>query len=180
MPFQRYSYNKAMHTEYDVLFEELTTRADAIITDYAQSVDDLWHRHCELVEMIPIEYRLFLLCSTLDGEIMNGGLIQYFYNHLGMHCDSTLCLLGNIGAEQIYDIYRRAVKVYYSYSILFQSARERDGKAINHDAFISLYESAPLQMLDELTIEYESACREKPLQWYAVNYTLTHKNQYFE
>ncbi len=179
MDFERISYLSMKGHYYEEVFEALCENSEKLVESYTETPDDLWHRHCELVCMVPFEYRMFLLGSTLDGEIINGGLIQYFYNHRGIHNEDTLQTLEIIGATDIYRVFHQAVEQYNLLAHFFSSARKADEKSVKLNNFRNLSDVPEMDFFNKLDIEYETCCNNKPLLDYFVEYTLANRERYF-
>ena len=55
------------------------------------------------------EEQVFYICSSLDGEVNNGGFSQYLYNSSGNHANRVAACLEAIGAMKTAGICRKAM-----------------------------------------------------------------------
>ncbi len=178
MNFERIPFNSIVGLSDEEVFYILHNRTIDLMKSYAKNPEDIWNYNCELVGMVPFEYRIFILGITLDREISNGGFIQYFSNHLGSHNVDTLDALKTVGAMGMYEVFQKAVEKYSQKSNIFLTTRYEDKKSIELNCDIDTVENPELKIFEKYDVEYDY-CDEKPLCQYFVEYAHTNKDLYF-
>jgi hypothetical protein len=176
MSFDRISFSSVVGLSDEKVFFILYSKANDLMRSFVKTSEGMWHRNCVLVSMVPFEYRMFILGSTLDSEINNGGFIQYFSNHLG----DMLQALKMVGAMGAYEVFKKAVEQFSHVSHIFWAIRYADEKSIELNCDIHSVENYELEeIFSKYDIEYDY-CDDKPLSTYFVEYAHANSKLYFK
>ncbi|MCI0357371.1 MAG: DMP19 family protein [Planctomycetaceae bacterium] len=105
---------------------------------------------------LPIGLRIVHDYTVFDGDVLNGGIVQFFENHTPREVHETLRLLRRIGAVESAEVLAKAIEVFIrKYDWPTESdERWRDRKA---------YGDPELQSLDKLRCNEESSARDYDL-----------------
>lgn len=159
------------YTMVDIAYAELKHMAESI------SINEVnW---CQLSNELPSIYRIILLPSILEGEVMNGGLIQYFNNHEGSHNIETRLALASLNAVDYLSIFNNAISVFEREFSLFQCAWQIDEANGSLEGFTSLYDKEALAELDQLDGQFYAIEDNEPIVQYIGRYARAHINDYF-
>ena len=91
-------------------------------------------------------FRYIYITWALDGEVNNGGFIQYFYNTSGMYAADLTDALHNIRAYKTEKIAAAAIAVYNKERALHEKVKKEGSM----ESFMSSYGESELGKLDEL------------------------------
>lgn len=91
-------------------------------------------------------FRYIYITWALDGEVNNGGFIQYFYNTSGMYAADLTDALRNIRAYKTEKIAADAIALYNKERALHEKVRKEGSM----ESFMSSYGESELGKLDEL------------------------------
>ncbi len=91
-------------------------------------------------------FRYIYITWSLDGEVNNGGFIQYFYNSSGLFAGDLAEALHNIKALKTEKIALEAIAVYNKERAIHEKVKQ-DGSM---ESFMSSYGESELGRLDEL------------------------------
>lgn len=64
------------------------------------------------VDSLPKGLQFVYYFYVFDGDVLNGGIRQFFYNHSRSEVQKTLLLMESIGATESADLIKRAMGVY--------------------------------------------------------------------
>ena len=123
-------------------------------------VRDLWlslvdrvHKKPGGFEGLIDDEKLYFAVSVLDGEVYNGGMVQFFSNSSGEYFDEVVAGLKSLGAESSLKLLQQATK------ILFGNKTPDKGRATRWDQMRQIPESLADQ-LPEWCIELDSIDRQ--------------------
>ena len=92
----------------------------------------------------------FIAVIMLDGQVLNGGFVQFYYNGYNNLGIDYVQAFKNAGLDKLAQIISEANKVYETIKHTFPSTDNYDT-----DAFTKLYEDSPLSQFDERYAELE-------------------------
>lgn len=105
-----------------------------------------------IVASLPPPMRVAVTTYIMDGEIGNGGFIQYFYNGTGRYADLAVDDLRRVGAGAFADVLAKALAVYAVEKRTIDKAKR--AWFGGNRAFSNLYKKSKLVEVDK--------------EWYAV------------
>lgn len=123
-------------------------KLEMAVIDY---IIDIWLKGCGEEESAAVKklspgFRNIYITWALDGEVNNGGFIQFFYNTSGAYNDELASALHDIGAFKTEKIAIEAISVYNKERALHQKVK-KDGTM---KSFMSSYGESGLGRLDDL------------------------------
>jgi hypothetical protein len=140
----------------------------------ARRSDDGW------LPLVPRPFRAIYAVWSLNGEVNNGGLDQYFWNTDGEQIDAARDGLAIIGAAATSQVFERAVKSYEANrSILMRFKRVAVrllNSGLRRKAWEKFAESYKHSDLESLTSEFYRT--ESDLKVALVNYIRRHLDQF--
>lgn len=97
----------------------------------------------EHVELLSAPARTLYFVEALDGEVLNGGFIQFFSNSSGKYAHETLAALQEIGALRAAGLLQRAIDTFPDKRVPVQRRARNDA-----------LENADSEILEALDTEY--------------------------
>ena len=83
-----------------------------IFTHVQDRIGGNWDREYEIVKSLPIGQQMIYTTLTLEGEVANGGFLQYFWNSSGQFAMEALAGYRLIGASQHAKLTEQAINVF--------------------------------------------------------------------
>lgn len=125
--------------------------------------------HDAFIESLPRGLQLHKYLVVFDGDILNGGIRQFFRNHSPWEVEQTVAALEEIGAQESADLIRRAIAVHEEQLGWERWERGSREKYIGPGYTDPEYEDQPvLDAFDEARCDDDASARD---------YTLLHAYQ---
>lgn len=132
----------------DILKSIPDDRLEMAIIDYITDIrlKENYKEEYHITKTLSKGMQYIYITWELDGEVNNGGFIQYFYNSSGVFAGDLIEALHNIKAFKTEKIAAEAITVYNKERTLHEKVK-KDGSI---ESFISSYGESELGRLDEL------------------------------
>lgn len=109
-------------------------------SDYASTLDEVMKYNPGM--------RAVYLISTLDGEVLNGGFNQYFYNKGTVLAEETILSLRHIGEDKRADILQQALSAHSAVHQRHEQAKNAGSAKDQLQAFSETCQDNPLRTFD--------------------------------
>lgn len=142
--------NRKKYTAFtaDILKSIPDDKLEMAILDYITDVKlkGNYNEEHRIIKSLSKGMQVIYITWSLDGEVNNGGFIQYFYNSSGMFAGDLIEALHEMKAFKTEKIAAEAITVYNKERALHEKVKN-DGSL---ESFMSSYGESELGRLDEL------------------------------
>jgi hypothetical protein len=108
-------------------------------------LDSLGGRRCTSPLKLPHPWLSLYMMLKLDGEVVNGGFHQFFWNSEGKYDQATDEALAYFGATEFREIFKRAIACAKEYRVVETKRRSEN----TWEDFTAGYKTIPWDALDE-------------------------------
>lgn len=153
----KYNFGKNVLENTDPEFDLLTDIVDYL---HARFENKGWEQS-EVFDHVPTWYRHVYLAWVLNGEVLNGGVLQYFSNSSGESSRDMLDAFSEMGSDRLYKFMEAAIEAHNGLEKLEKLEKSKPSDAEtdkfieeNHDLLDNQYYEGLEDVLYETVDDY--------------------------
>ena len=134
---------------------------EALLVDY---VLGLRQRAPNRLDTLPVACQAYFIALTMDGQVLNGGFNQFWFNSPEFAADAAQAL-EFLELPEAAELARQASTIYETVRLKYDAARELG----TVEAFVTTYEGAPFEALDDAYNSREAEWRQGRIRYLRQN-----------